>query len=50
MIHLVGEGNTKINTTFDEENMDWSPQTNYHRAYCETLDTPNLACVIGTRR
>ena len=22
--------------------MDWSPQTNYHKAHYEALDTPNL--------
>ena len=27
----------------DDENMDWSPQTNYHMTYCKSLDTPNLA-------
>ena len=29
----------------DEENMDWSPQTNYRRAHCNTFGTPNLAAV-----
>ena len=28
----------------DEENTDWSPQTNYHRAHCDAW-APNLASV-----
>ena len=34
---------TKIDKSLDVENMDKSPQTNYHIAYSEALDTPNLA-------
>ena len=28
--------------SLDEENMDWSPQTNCHLAYSEALDTTDL--------
>ena len=28
---------------WDEYNMDWSPQTNYHRSRYEALDAHNLA-------
>ena len=31
-----------IDEILDEENMDMSPQTNYHMAYSEAVDTPNL--------
>ena len=37
--------NTHLHRSLDEENMDWLAHTNYHRAHCEALDTPNLVCV-----
>ena len=36
---------TVIPFSLDEENMDWSPQTNYHRAHCKAPKTHNLASV-----
>ena len=32
-----------VSKLLDEENMDTSPQTNYHLAYSKALDTPNTA-------
>ena len=51
-LHLLYRHTMLINTVFeldhtlDEENMDWSPQTNYHRAHCKAFDTPDHASVV----
>ena len=29
-----------VSIHLDEENMDWSPPTNYHMTHCKALDTP----------
>ena len=34
-----------LHVILDQANMDWSPQTNYHRAQCKALGTPDLASV-----
>ena len=44
----------EVGSSLDEDNMDWSPQTNYHRTHCAALDTPNLSsvksvCMISNR-
>ena len=44
--HHVDNTVFELDHTLDEENMDWSPQANYHRAHCKALDTPDLASVV----
>ena len=44
-IEKIGKNLMIYVLNFDEENIDWSPQTNYHRAHFEALDTPNLVSV-----
>ena len=41
----TGKAMEKVGSALDEENMGWSPQTNYHRSHYKAMDTPNLASV-----
>ena len=39
----AGKVGINLECELDEENTDWLPQANYHKAHCEALDKPNLA-------